>query len=128
VKLARHSRFDKRHGAFTRALAFLLLGFIVYGTTAEAAHTHGNLAVGQSTVKSSAVADPASDARAKGNPLSCNDCLICQLHQHFSTSVLSAPLSLAPPVVGISFTHFSDSALLSHTNTTRRGRAPPFSL
>ena len=43
----RKSRLAEPHGAFTRVLSLLQLGFIVFGTTVEAVHTHGSLTAAQ---------------------------------------------------------------------------------
>jgi hypothetical protein len=110
---------------FARALSLLLLGFIVYGTTVEAAHAHGNLGGARISAGSSSFSDPAAKTKGKTNPLSCTDCLICQLHQHFSASLISLPPSMSPPAFLVPFFHSATTAFHSQTNTPRIGRAPP---
>lgn len=106
-------------------LSFLLLGFIVYGTTVEAAHTHGSVARADSAGVS-ALSDPTTDTTTGNTLLGCGDCLICQLQQGFSTTLTSAPLSLDSSPLKSRV--FSATAVLVHSETTtpRRGRAPPF--
>jgi len=123
-----HSRLIKKHGVFTRALSFLLLGFIVYGTTVEAAHTHGNLRAPNSAVAGSTFSDPASETKAPNSLLNCNDCLICQLHQYFSASLISVPPSIVSSSLRCRFSNFTAVSVSSETNAPRRGRAPPFTL
>jgi len=115
----------KRHGAFSRVLAFLLLGFIVYGTTVEAAHTHGSLARAKSAVGVSTFSNPTTDTTASNTLLGCGDCLICQLHQGFSTTLISAAPTLDSATLKSRV--FNAGAVLVHSEsiTRRTGRAPP---
>jgi len=113
---------------FTRALSFLLLGFIVYGTTVEAAHTHGSLTTANKAIASSTFSDPATETKTNNNLLGCGDCLICQLHQSFSATVISAPPSLVPAALSSRIYNLTAGSVSSETNAPRRGRAPPFSL
>jgi hypothetical protein len=118
----------KRHGAFARVLSFLLLGFIVYGTTVEAAHTHGNLARAKSAVGASTFSDPATDTTSSKTLLGCGDCLICQLHQGFSATLISAPPTLYSATLKSRVFNASEVLVHSETASPRRGRAPPFTL
>jgi hypothetical protein len=110
-------------------LSFVLLGFIVYGTTVEAAHTHGNLAAAANSAAGAATfSDPATDTKTTKTLLGCGDCLICQLHQGFSATLISVPPSLVSS--SLRSRVFNASAVLVHSETTtpQRGRAPPFTL
>jgi hypothetical protein len=118
----------KRHGAFSRVLSFLLLGFIVYGTTVEAAHTHGNLARPNSGVGVSTFSDPATDTNASNTLLGCGDCLICQLHHGFSATLISTPPTLDSATLKSRVFNTSEVLVHSETASPRRGRAPPFTL
>lgn len=120
-----NSRLVKRHGAFARVLSLLLLGFIVYGTTVEAAHTHGNLARANSAVGVSTFSDPATDTTARNTLRGCGDCLICQLHQGFSTILISAPPTLDSATLKSRVFNASEVLVHSETITRRTGRAPP---
>jgi hypothetical protein len=117
----------KQHGACARVLSFLLLGFIVYGTTVESAHTHGSLACA-TNVSSASFSDPATETNANNTLPGCGDCLICQLHQNFSATLISVPPSIGPLVVSSHFFNLTTASVVSETNAPRRGRAPPFSL
>lgn len=57
-------RLVKPRRAFARVLSSLLLGFIVYGTTVEAEHTHGSLTAASNIVDASNFSDPASETKA----------------------------------------------------------------
>jgi hypothetical protein len=109
-------------------LSFLLLGFIVYGTTVEAAHTHGNLAATKTVVGASSFSDPATDAKTTTKLPGCGDCLICQLHQNFSATLISVPPSIGPLAVSSHFFNLAAVSVVTQTNAPRRGRAPPSSL
>jgi len=80
---------------FSRWLGLLLIAFIFYGTTVEAAHRHGRVLSENGDVASlthsEETANPASSSTG------CADCLICQLHQNFSTSLITLRLN-DPPV------------------------------
>jgi hypothetical protein len=106
-------------------LSFLLLGFIVYGTTVEAAHTHGALRAAKSSVTASNFSTPESDTKTATNLVGCGDCLICQLHQQFSTSVIAAPPSVVPSSLAARHLNTTATAVRSQTATPRSGRAPP---
>ncbi len=111
---------------FSRALTLLLVVFILYGTTVEAAHRHGRILPTENHAAS--VIDPALARNVAGGQIGCGDCLICQLHQNFSTTLITFRQADAPVYVR---TQFFDTALAgSHslTNAPRKGRAPPTSL
>jgi len=128
VNIVRNSKAVRQHHAFTRLLSLLLLGFIVYGTTVEAAHTHGSRAATGTVVGASNFSDPATDTRTTTKQPGCGDCLICQLHQNFSATLISVPPSLVPLAVGSHFFNLAAVSVVSQTNAPRRGRAPPSSL
>jgi hypothetical protein len=123
-----HSKLIKKHGVFTRALSLLLFGFIVYGTTVEAAHTHGNLTAANNVVASSSFSDPATETKTNSNLLGCGDCLICQLHQSFSATLISVPPSVIPTALRSRIFNLTAVSVASETSAPPRGRAPPFSL
>jgi hypothetical protein len=109
-------------------LSLLLLGFIVYGTTVEAAHTHGNLSEAKKAVAISSFSDPAKETKTNGPLSGCGECLICRLHQNFSATVLSVPPSIGPSTVGFHIFNLPTVSVHSQTATPQRGRAPPSSL
>jgi hypothetical protein len=114
--------------AFPRALSILLLAFIICGTTVEAAHNHGNLAGSNKATSAAHFSDPATENQADTSSLNCSDCLICQLHQNFSATVLSVPPSIGPSTVSFHIFRLTTVSVHSQTATPQRGRAPPFSL
>jgi hypothetical protein len=114
--------------AFPRALSIVLLAFIVCGTTVEAAHNHGNLA-GSNTVTSAAhFSDPATEGKLGTSSPGCSDCLICQLHQNFSATVISVPPSMGPSTHSFRIFNLATVSVHSQTATPQRGRAPPITL
>jgi hypothetical protein len=128
VTKERNSKLVGRHHAFTRVLSFLLLGFIVYGTTVEAAHTHGNIAAANTIVGASNISDPATESKTTTNLTGCGDCLICQLHQGFSTTLISVPPSLVASSLRSRVFNSAPVSTYSQVTSPRRGRAPPLSL
>jgi hypothetical protein len=111
--------------AFPRALSILLLAFIICGTTVEAAHNHGNLAGSNKVTSAAHFSDPATESKLDTGSLNCGDCLICQLHQNFSSTVLSVTPSLSPLIITASFIQSHSVLASSQTSVTRTGRAPP---
>lgn len=114
-----------RHSAFARLLSLLLLGFIFYGTTVEAAHSHRRLARATNVEHSSSASVPGSETETRTNLVGCGDCLICQLHQNFSTGIVSAGPDVSPSVLNSSFFKLNTVSVHSHTSTAQTGRAPP---
>ena len=115
------------HRGFSRVLSLLLLGFIVYGTTVKAAHTHGMLTP-NSVVAASNFSDPATDLKETNTLLGCGECLICQLQQNFSATLISVPPSIGHTPLGSRFVNSTTVLAHSQTTTPRTGRAPPLSL
>ena len=119
-------RIKNQSGRVSRALTLVLVVFILYGTTVEAAHRHGRFLPSGSNAAS--VVDPGLAKNLGGGPIGCSDCLICQLHQNFSTTLITFRQTGAPAHIR---TQFFDTALIgcpSSTNAPRKGRAPPASL
>jgi hypothetical protein len=121
-------KLNLMRAAFPRALSILLLAFIICGTTVEAAHNHGNLAGSNKPTSAAHFSDPATEGTVDTSSLNCNDCLICQLHQNFSTTVLSVPPSTGLSAAGFHIFNLTIVSVNSQTTTPQRGRAPPFSL
>src|SRR4051794_14599595 len=84
-----------RGAAFTRWLSLLLVVFILYGTTIEAAHRHGRTL--PSTSSAAAHFDKQQAQTPSTNKTGCSDCLICQLHQNFTTTLIALRLKHDPP-------------------------------
>jgi hypothetical protein len=121
----RDSKLFKPHSAYARVLSLLLLAFIFYGTTVEAAHTHGITPGATSIAGASTFSDPATESKVRTNLQGCGDCLICQLHQHFSTTLISAPPSISASSLKSRFLNLTTVSVHSHTSTPQTGRAPP---
>lgn len=119
-----NSKLVRRHRVFSRVLSLLLLSFIVYGTTVEAAHTHGTLAA-KNVVGAANFSDPTTETKTATKLTGCGDCLICQLHQNFSTTLISVPLCCGPSSAGSKSFHSTTVSVHSQTSRPRAGRAPP---
>ena len=116
---------QNRGAAFKRGLGLLLVVFIFYGTTVEAAHRHG-VAAPQSN-SATAVTNPNSGASStsKAKP-GCSDCLICQLHLNFSATLISVKLNDAAPLARVTHARKLDPVSIRSTACSpRSGRAPP---
>jgi DUF2946 family protein len=114
----------KHRGAtFTRWLSLLLVVFILYGTTVEAAHRHGRVL--PSTSSAATQVDNQQTKNLSGNKSGCNDCLICQLHQNFTTTLIALRLNDPPTRTPQRVTTVVSEDLLSQIISPAAGRAPP---
>lgn len=114
-----------RHASLARLLAFVLLAFVTYTTTAESVHRHGGLALKGAESNAAAVA-PHGDANpAENDAPALGDCLICQLRQNLSFSLLSALPQLVAPQVKAELSPAVAPLAASRLESPRRGRAPP---
>ena len=106
-----------------RVLSFLLLGLILYGATVQAVHKHANTISAQA--EAVAVSIPAPEDGSPNGLQSCDDCLICQLQQSLS-STLVTHRDLDPPSTETVGFFGDDSDRASSFVTIREsGRAPP---
>jgi hypothetical protein len=115
--------FQNQRADLKRGLALLLLIFIVYGTTVEAAHRHGRAT--PATNNAVAFEQTGSTSTNTTTKPGCSDCLICQLHQNFSATLISVE-PMAEPIVRHTYTPQSDPVSISSTtHSPQSGRAPP---
>ena len=115
--------FQNRSAAFTRWLGLLLVVFILYGTTVEAAHRHGRVLPSSGAA---AVVDSDQPTSPVSSQTGCSDCLICQLHQNVGTTLLAFRHVDAPEQVRIKVPPAVPPDILSQVTGTAAGRAPPF--
>lgn len=108
---------------FSRWLNLLLVVFILYGTTVEAAHRHGRLL--PSSTSANAQLDNEHDKNLGNARTGCTDCLICQLHQNFTTTLIALRVNDPPVRLPQSITIAVPQDLLSQIITPLAGRAPP---
>ncbi|HEY6804325.1 MAG TPA: hypothetical protein VI306_12145 [Pyrinomonadaceae bacterium] len=113
----------QKRKTFSRIVSWALLVFIIYGTTAEAAHHHGRVV--PNTPSAASFTQTGNLDGSAGNKSSCNDCLICQLHQNVSTTLIAFRDSSAPVYSTTLFTNTVVVAFHSQTGTPQSGRAPP---
>jgi hypothetical protein len=116
-------RLQNQSTGLKRGLGLLLLIFIFYGTTVEAAHRHGRVVPPSNPAAASF--DKTGTTSTTPKTQGCSDCLICQLHQNFSATLISVkPLDEA----SVSQTHTPQLApisIRSITHSPQSGRAPP---
>ena len=108
---------------FSRWLGLLLIALILYGTTVEAAHRHGRVLADNSDIAS--LTHSEESGNLTGAP-GCSDCLICQLHQNFSTTLIVFRLNDPPTRILFHTTAVVAPDLLSQITSPLSGRAPPF--
>lgn len=114
----------KNQGAtFSRWLNLLLVVFILYGTTVEAAHRHGRVL--PSSTSANTQLDNEHNKNLGSARNGCNDCLICQLHQNFTTTLIALRLNDPPIQLPQQVTVAVPQYLLSQIITPLAGRAPP---
>jgi hypothetical protein len=107
-----------------RWLGLLLVVFILYGTTVEAAHRHGRISATDSG--STSRVEPEQTTTPVNSPSGCSDCLICQLHQSFTTTLTVFRLGDPPNQQRLAITTAVLPNVLSQTTGPADGRAPPF--
>ena len=108
----------------SRWLGLLLVAFILYGTTVEAAHRHGRVLTDTSDVTS--LTHSEKSGNLTGAKTGCGDCLICQLHQNFSTTLIVFRLNDPPTRILFQTTAVVAPDFLSQITSPLSGRAPPF--
>ena len=113
-----------QRSSFSRALSLLLLVFVLYGTTVEAAHRHGSI-LDLSSGKTTSVSQTQGLPGGGNAALGCGDCLICQLHQNFSTSLITVRPGSSPLLTRLELLRPAAVSLKSQTSTPQKGRAPP---
>ena len=115
--------FENRSTALARGLSLLLVAFILYGTTAEAAHRHGRVLPNNATAALVESDQPNSPVSSKTG---CSDCLICQLHQNFATTLIAYRLVDPPAQLHIRVTTAVPPDVHFQLTGPTAGRAPPF--
>jgi Protein of unknown function (DUF2946) len=116
--------FQNQSANLKRGLGLLLLIFIVYGTTVEAAHRHGR--VTQAGHNAAAAFDKTGSTST--TPITqpgCSDCLICQLHQNFSATLISVKPLTEPLVRHTDTPQLDPVSIRSIAHSPQSGRAPP---
>ncbi len=114
----------KLQSPFSRGLGLLLIAFIFYGTTVDAAHRHGRVLSQRADVASVTPSDQT--ANPAGTSTGCNDCLICQLHQNLNTTLITYRLVDPPQRPRLRIPVAIPRDVLSHAASATTGRAPPF--
>jgi hypothetical protein len=116
----------------SRALTYLLLVLVGYGSTVVLAHRHRGLSpktsrpTAVSTTTSSLAAKDATTSSTDGPIKSC-DCLVCQFQHSLSSAAISRPRPVLAQTASASIIRVLGVSFLSHTRSTGQGRAPPVS-
>ncbi|HJS23403.1 MAG TPA: hypothetical protein VJ751_03470 [Pyrinomonadaceae bacterium] len=117
------SAFQIHCATLKRGLGLLLVVFIFYGTTIEAAHRHGRILAAPSSA--TALADTGQTSTPLANKTACSDCLICQLHQNFNTTLIAFRIADPPQQVRVNLTASLPLDVLAQITGPTAGRAPP---
>src|SRR5215831_2655913 len=122
-----------RRARSSRALSYLLLFLICYGSSVEVLHHHGLASQNPSATQSfgdtcgNQLSDGEQSKSSTKTPLE-RDCLVCQFQRGLSSSTIAGPLLVLAPInvhIGFSLHQSSHDSLSS---TASRGRAPPLTL
>jgi hypothetical protein len=116
--------FKNQSAALSRWVGLLLVVFILYGTTVEAAHRHGRIL--PANAGASAHVDTEQTKNLANSKTGCSDCLICQLHQNFSTTLIVIRLNHPPTQLPHKITAAVAPDILSQIISPLAGRGPPF--
>ena len=117
------SAFQNHCARLKRGLGLLLVVLILYGTTVEAAHRHGLVVSAPSGA--TAVTDSEQTSTPLSSRSSCSDCLICQLHQTFNTTLIAFRIADPPKQIRVNITAELPLDVLSQITGPTAGRAPP---
>lgn len=126
VTRRRHLTSLSPRTSLVRALSLLLLVFILYGTTIEAAHRHGRLLKRDGSEQSLTVSHPSIPTNVAGGQFGCSECLICQLQKTFSATLVTVRAVSSRPRSRLELLLPPAIAFKSQTNAPQKGRAPPF--
>ena len=119
-----HQKRLSQHSILSRLVAGLLLVFVIYGTTIEAAHRHGRIFNSELSKSTSITSDDDTQGGA-GSSRSCAECLICQLHQHFSASLVTLRFKDSPVPTQAEIIHTATHRHQTRAVSTQTGRGPP---
>jgi hypothetical protein len=114
---------SNRSAKFSRWISLLLVVFILYGTTVEAAHRHSRIL--PASVDAASHVDNQQTKNLYGSKTGCGDCLICQLHQNFTTTLITLRLNDPPVQLPQRVTTEVPRDFLSEIIRPLGGRAPP---
>jgi hypothetical protein len=116
--------FQNQNANLKRGIGLLLLIFIVYGTTVEAAHRHGGR-VAPAAHNAVAFEQTGSTSTTPKTQPGCSDCLICQLHQNFSATLISVKPTTESLVSQTCIPQLDPVSIRSTAQSPQSGRAPP---
>ena len=115
--------FQTQNPAPKRWLSLLLLAFIFYGTTVEAAHRHGQVLPG--ATHGTSLVDLSSTHGTFNTTPGCSDCLICQLHLNFSATLISVKPQTDQLTRQTDLRTSVPVTIHSISSSPQSGRAPP---
>ena len=117
------SPFQNHCANLKRGLGLLLVLLIFYGTTVEAVHRHGLVVSAPSSA--TALTDNEQTSTPLAGKNACSDCLICQLHQNFNTTLIAFRIADPPTQIRVNITATLPLDVLSQITGPTSGRAPP---
>ncbi|MDQ2856630.1 MAG: hypothetical protein M3R68_09900 [Acidobacteriota bacterium] len=106
-----------------RALVCLLLCLIVYGATADAAHSHGVVAPDRSGAVN--LIDAGGSQSSDVGDSRHRECSMCQFQQQLFGGLVHAPFFARTPQIETAFVSTLTVLYFSTSTTPRSGRAPP---
>jgi len=119
------SATPRQNTPLARLLALVLLAFVAYSTTAEAVHKHGNLSLAPLNSSAQAFYSSGDASSSINNSRATGECVICQLRQQLSISLLTALPQIVAPLNQATQTLAAALPCSARYTTPRRGRAPP---
>ena len=108
-----------------RLLAFVLLAFVTYAAIIEVTHRHGGLLLSTPDSSHAAISSSGGVNSSANDSRTIGECLICQLRQQLSFSLLNAPPPIVAPQLQFVRAHATVVLSFSRPDTPRLGRAPP---
>lgn len=136
MNVKRNQLFSLKAVKGVRLLAALLLASIAWGATAEFTHTHGlrtqsaltAAPVSNSSFDTTESVQTGTQSNTSSKSRASAECLICQLHQNLSNTLLGHALATAS--VETHSLAFNPDLTLHRADFSKsqRGRAPPINL
>lgn len=122
-----------------RVIAALLFASIAWSSTVEFTHNHGARGSKANSATGSLVAlqnhplwgeqvQPNEPLTPSSRSNSKSECLTCQLHQNFATTLLTERAGVTADEASTSYSQPTASVHFSESTATQHGRAPPLNL
>jgi hypothetical protein len=114
----------------SRALAYVLLALLGFGSTAGVTHRHGKLQLNLNGPTTTFATTDASEkvslpSSTSNSPEGSSDCLICHFQRSISNAEVFTPAVLQAPTGSFAAADAPSLSAISKTPTIGQGRAPP---